>query len=230
MINLLLDTSSSFTLIALFQNGGLLDQMIYPHQNKLSSLLTVSIQNFLKKHDLSPNDLGFISVGIGPGSYTGTRVGVAVAKSLSLGLEIPLVSFNSLLAFIPEQISGPFALFMETKQGSPFFLEAIAKEDGFVSESSGKIEIRDIPSFAQNKLCFAIDPDLFLKTHPEASSLKIQKGIPSLQRLGMHLQRLFKEGKRLSHFELDKLELIYLHSLNLTPIPTESLTLPTPSE
>lgn len=224
MISLLLDTSSSTTLIALLQNGILLDQMIYPHQNKLSALLTASIQTILKKHDLSPNDLRFISVGIGPGSYTGTRVGVAVAKSLSFGLEIPLVSFHSLLAFVPESHTGPFAMFMETKQGSPFYIEAIAEKGGFTSETYGKIALQEIDSFAQNKLCLAIDPDLFFKTHPAASHLVVQKGVPSLERLCSHLQRLFTEGKKLSSFELDTLELIYLHSLDLAPIPTESLT------
>lgn len=224
MTALILDTSCAHTLLALTQNGKLIDSTIYLHQNKLSSLLTTSIQNILKKHALSTKDLQYVGVGIGPGSYTGTRVGVAVAKSLSLGLEIPLVSFCSLLAYVPENTAGNFGFLMETKQGAPFLLESCAEIQGFSSilwrllpqPEEGKNIFKSIPYFA-------LDPESFHKAHPDYLLSSPMKAEPSLYRLCLHLQDEYTKGKGLSYFQLDTLELLYLHSIAIPLIPAEAL-------
>jgi tRNA threonylcarbamoyl adenosine modification protein YeaZ len=105
------------------KNGISFDHLAFPHQNKLSSLLTSSIQRFLKKHDLSSKDINSIAVGIGPGSYTGTRTAVSLAKAMALALEIPLVPFCSLLPYIPSEITGSTIFLVETKQEHPFTLQ-----------------------------------------------------------------------------------------------------------
>lgn len=48
------------------------------------------IQALLKKHELKLTDLNGINVNTGPGSFTGIRVGVAIAKALSFALKIPV--------------------------------------------------------------------------------------------------------------------------------------------
>jgi tRNA threonylcarbamoyladenosine biosynthesis protein TsaB len=55
-----------------------------------------TIDTLLKKHQLAPSDLGLVAVDQGPGSYTGTRVGVVAAKGLSYALRIPIVGVCSL--------------------------------------------------------------------------------------------------------------------------------------
>ena len=45
---------------------------------------------FLKKHKVKKSDIKKITVCKGPGSYTGTRVGVTIAQALSLALNVPL--------------------------------------------------------------------------------------------------------------------------------------------
>jgi len=223
MTALILDTSSAQTIIALSKNGELIDSAIYLHQNKLSALLTTSIETILKKHDLSPKDLRSICVGIGPGSYTGTRVGVAVAKSLSLALEIPLVPFCSLLAYVPENTLGRFGFFMETKQGSPFLLEACAELQGFSS-----IEWRIISSSASKDISksipyFSLDSENFFKTHPDFLSFSLQKTQPFLAKLCIYLEEELKKNRALCFSRLDTLELVYLHSIALPHIPVEAL-------
>ena len=54
------------------------------------------IQEVLDKSHKTLKDLNAISVSIGPGSYTGLRIGLAVAKGLCYGLNIPIISIETL--------------------------------------------------------------------------------------------------------------------------------------
>jgi len=62
-----------------------------------SRLLTVFIEEIFKKAD--PGQLDAIAVSKGPGSYTGLRIGVSVAKGLCYALNIPLIAVGTLDAF-----------------------------------------------------------------------------------------------------------------------------------
>ncbi|MEO7983177.1 MAG: tRNA (adenosine(37)-N6)-threonylcarbamoyltransferase complex dimerization subunit type 1 TsaB [Bacteroidota bacterium] len=55
-----------------------------------------TIEAILKKNDLSPHQLEAVAVSIGPGSYTGLRVGLAAAKGFCFALQIPLIAINTL--------------------------------------------------------------------------------------------------------------------------------------
>lgn len=111
---LILDTSSEASLLGLVEGNEILDEMVYPHANQLSATLIPSIEELLKRNDLRLSHIDQVIVGMGPGSYTGTRVGVAVAKSLSFGLNVPFRGFCSLMAFLPPE-EGAFALILPSK-------------------------------------------------------------------------------------------------------------------
>jgi len=53
-----------------------------------SQVTLVLIDRLLKKNNLKPTDIEEIEVNTGPGSFTGTRVGVAIANALGFGLEV----------------------------------------------------------------------------------------------------------------------------------------------
>lgn len=55
-----------------------------------SQVLLPMIQKILKKHNLKFEDLSSVEVNPGPGSFTGTRVGIAVAMTLGFALNIPV--------------------------------------------------------------------------------------------------------------------------------------------
>lgn len=65
------------------------DQLIKTQQ-KGSQVLLPMIVEILKKNKLKFDDLSAIEVNIGPGSFTGTRVGVAVANALGYALNLPV--------------------------------------------------------------------------------------------------------------------------------------------
>lgn len=123
MNTLILDTSTDRCLLALANGDQILAQEVFYHHNLLSKLLLPSIQTLIKKNNLTPNALSSIAVGIGPGSYTGTRLGVAVGKGLSFALNIPIQSFPSPLAFLPPSEKGNFAFIIPTRSHSFFVLQ-----------------------------------------------------------------------------------------------------------
>jgi tRNA threonylcarbamoyladenosine biosynthesis protein TsaB len=60
--------------------------------------LMPSFEDLLKRTDLTPFELEGIAVAIGPGSFTGIRVGLAFAKGLAQGLGIPIIGVSTLSA------------------------------------------------------------------------------------------------------------------------------------
>jgi tRNA threonylcarbamoyladenosine biosynthesis protein TsaB len=66
--------------------------------NLHASMLTTFIQQLLAKASIEMNDLDAIAVSAGPGSYTGLRIGYAVAKGLCYTLNKPMISISTLEA------------------------------------------------------------------------------------------------------------------------------------
>ena len=90
---LVINTVLQLSFIALVDENGQ-DVKTFSFQNTSENLLP-EIDRLLKKHKTTLSDLSAISVCVGPGSFTGIRVGVATAKAASVALKTPLVSFNA---------------------------------------------------------------------------------------------------------------------------------------
>ena len=92
-----IETSSKNCSVCLSSKGNLvtsfdLEDESYRH----SELLTSSIQNILNENNLDVSGLSAVSVGIGPGSFTGLRIGLSVAKGLCYPHNINLIGISSL--------------------------------------------------------------------------------------------------------------------------------------
>lgn len=99
MCKLYIDTSQAFIILGLLQNG-IFFEKILKHENKMGSHLSLSVKKFIEDQGCDIQSIQQITCGVGPGSYTGTRVGVAFAESLAFGLDIPLIKVPSLLFYI----------------------------------------------------------------------------------------------------------------------------------
>ena len=67
-------------------------------QKSHASSLTVFIQDILEENSLTTGDLDAVAVSKGPGSYTGLRIGVSVAKGIAYASGLPLVAIPTTLS------------------------------------------------------------------------------------------------------------------------------------
>lgn len=84
--------------VALALNGEVLALKELNERNVHASQITLFIDDVMKSAGKSYQDLDAVSVSKGPGSYTGLRIGVSTAKGLCFGLNIPLISVDTLEA------------------------------------------------------------------------------------------------------------------------------------
>jgi tRNA threonylcarbamoyladenosine biosynthesis protein TsaB len=91
-----IETSTAICSVALGKDGELLALKENKEGMKHASHLTVFIENILKENSLSISDLDGVAISMGPGSYTGLRIGVSTAKGICYGAGIPLVAVSTL--------------------------------------------------------------------------------------------------------------------------------------
>lgn len=93
---LAIDTSNYSLGIAVIDEEKVIGEYITNVKKNHSIRVMPSIDTLLKDCDLTPQDISKIVVAKGPGSYTGVRIGVTIAKTLAWTLNIPLVGISSL--------------------------------------------------------------------------------------------------------------------------------------
>ncbi len=96
MLVLGIDTSSKWGSIALLREEEVVFEISLKLAKGNSEYLIGLLNDLFVRTQQKVADLDLIVVGSGPGSYTGIRVGLAVAQGLAAGLEIPLVGVNTL--------------------------------------------------------------------------------------------------------------------------------------
>lgn len=93
---LAIDTSNHPLGIAVINNDKVIGEYITNMKKNHSIRVMPAIEALLQECELEPEDLAKIVVAKGPGSYTGVRIGVTIAKTLAWALKIPLVGVSSL--------------------------------------------------------------------------------------------------------------------------------------
>lgn len=96
MISLLVDTCTKNVCIGLFKDKVLIDKIVFLNEIDLSSRFSVLIKDVLDKNNLRVNDIDKFFVAIGPGSFTGIRIGVTCVKVMAWSLGKDVIPFSSL--------------------------------------------------------------------------------------------------------------------------------------
>lgn len=95
-----IDTSNKTLSVAIVKDEGTIVEQTVPDTLQHSVKLMPAIQEVLQESQVSMQELTGVIVAKGPGSYTGLRIGVTVAKTLAKTLHIPLKAVSSLQAIV----------------------------------------------------------------------------------------------------------------------------------
>jgi tRNA threonylcarbamoyladenosine biosynthesis protein TsaB len=93
MLTLAFDTATQVATSALVDDGEVLGERVSRAQ-----LLLEDVDALLRQGGAHPRDLDAVVVGIGPGSFTGVRIGLAAARGLALSLDLPGAGVSTLAA------------------------------------------------------------------------------------------------------------------------------------
>jgi len=114
--------------------------------SRYSEVIIGLLEKLLANNDLGPNDIDAIAVGVGPGSFTGLRVGVSTARTLAQVLDLPLAgvpAVEALLAAAQEQqIQGTIIPALDAHRGQVYACPPMTE-----GVSSLAPELMDIPAF-----------------------------------------------------------------------------------
>ena len=95
---LCIETGTDICSVGIARDGELVSLRESAEGRDHAKYVGVFVDELLRETDIAPDELDAVAVGMGPGSYTGLRIGVSFAKGLCYGQQIPLIAVGSLEA------------------------------------------------------------------------------------------------------------------------------------
>ena len=122
---LYIDTAHQHTQVALSQNGQCVAELLHQTANEQAAVLNLLIERLCAQNGMALSALDAIAVNAGPGSYTGLRVGLGVAKGLCYALEKPIMLFDKLYLLIGQNSSSkPLLMVLKARTGEGFAMSS----------------------------------------------------------------------------------------------------------
>jgi len=155
-----LETATNLCSVALCDSAGVISLRESNESKSHASTLTVFIEEILRNQGIRARDLDAVAVSKGPGSYTGLRIGVSVAKGIAYGASIPLIGIettHSMLCGITGREN-----FIAENESNTFFcpmLDARRMEVYYAIYDSGGNKIKEISAEIINEETFAGFPE-----------------------------------------------------------------------
>ena len=96
MITVLLDSSNTNLSVGIAKDNLLLGYISYEAWQRQSEYMIVELNKLLEKHNIQKEDIKEVIVAKGPGSYTGVRIAITIAKTIAVALDAKLYAVSSL--------------------------------------------------------------------------------------------------------------------------------------
>lgn len=155
MYQILLDSSNEYLTIGIAKNNKLIDSVFYKAWQRQSELMVYELDILLKRNNIDKKDISEIVTGIGPGSYTGVRISLTIAKTMAYACNAKLYAISSLLLL--KQRKSPTICLMNARSSRSYFAvfnngERIV-EDTIVDNEYVLEYIKDHPDFIVSGDC-----------------------------------------------------------------------------
>ena len=169
MISLLLDTSNQELSVAVNRDGKMIAEINTNYKKTHSETLVDNIQKVLSIADIKKNHIDRIIVAKGPGSYTGVRIGITVAKMLAKQLNIPIYSVSSLFVLaVSNHITGNAVPLIDARRGHVYGAVYNIQEDDYTEVIA--------PAYIEfSTLAADIDEGVFLLNSEEKITIDIDE-------------------------------------------------------
>lgn len=119
MYKLVMDTASDYYYLAILNDFNILSERYEKGFSNHSETLMPNLEGMLLNNNISLKDIKEVYVGIGPGSYTGERIAVVIAKMLAEMNEIQLYKFST-LALIASSKTGEVYPYIDARRGNAY--------------------------------------------------------------------------------------------------------------
>lgn len=163
-----IETSVATGTVALVSDARCVDEMVISEDLSHSINLTSRIETLFKKNNRQIADIGLIAVGLGPGSFTGIRVGIAFAKGVRAATETPVVGFSGfdavMSALLKEKAIGlsayrQVAVLFDARRDEFYCRIYGVKRGWHPVGADGIVTSAELETYARQKTLFA-GPDL----------------------------------------------------------------------
>lgn len=216
---LAIDTATRYASVALYNEKGILSEATWYSSGNHSIEVMPTIVAMMERQGFAPQDLSAVAVAKGPGSFTGLRIGMSLAKGLALGLGIPIVAIPTLeiTAYaVGDRGCRIFAVLEAGRgricvgsyryaEGWPVPCDEVALYDALLWQ----------PDLSE-KVVVAGEIDARLEQHlralPRAENLIFAPKAGSLRRAGFLAELAWERLRREEQDDLDTLSLIYLQT------------------
>ena len=149
MVSLLLDSSNKYLAVGISQNGKVIDRIYYEAWQRQSELMVGEIDNILSRNKLTRSDIGAVVVGIGPGSYTGVRIAITIAKTIAYALKIKVYAISS-LSLLKDRKKPTICVF-NARSGRSYF--AVYEGDTCLEKECVKVNDEVFEYYSEHPSC-----------------------------------------------------------------------------
>ncbi|MEN8173121.1 MAG: tRNA (adenosine(37)-N6)-threonylcarbamoyltransferase complex dimerization subunit type 1 TsaB [Chloroflexota bacterium] len=184
---LAIDTSTRNIGIALYTGERVLSEMFWSSPNYHTVELAPAVESMLEKARSGTHDLTAVGVAIGPGSYTGLRIGLAFAKGLAFSHHLPIIGIPTLDILAAAQPTAPLALAAVLEAGRNRYSVGWYRIEDEKWVPTDQLENMDIDDFAKSvqeptRICGEISEDMHARLQQLGENIEIASPAESMRR------------------------------------------------
>lgn len=117
-MNLFINTCSDQLILALIEDS-IIDEIREENNNTLSDKIMVLLNDLINRNNIKISEIQKIFIVTGPGSFTGIRIGLTIAKIISFSFNIPLIQISN-LELLSSSIPGKSMPIIDARRGYVF--------------------------------------------------------------------------------------------------------------